>query len=84
MPRGRPLLRLVTRGHPTREEMGVRARGREGGSGFAFRGKLLIFYHLPFEYTPSVGHVERVQHVGSQTRAGSGIPMVPVRVEETD
>lgn len=84
---GLPLLHLVIQSHPTREDAGWKGEDQELACALLSRESpiLLVFYHLSSvhpEYRSSVGQVEYVQHIGSQTRLGSGIPMVPVRTEK--
>lgn len=85
MGRGLPLLHLVTRSHPTRGRCFGWKSGDQGS--LYVTGKSFIINFLPFVfcrpgYSPSVGQEEWVQHIGSQTQLGSGIPMVPVRAEQ--
>lgn len=84
MVRGLPLLHLVVQSRPTREDAGRKSEDQERG---AFTGKSFIINCLPFVfcfpgYSPSVKQIEYVQHIGSQTQLGSGIPMVPVWAEQ--
>lgn len=69
-----------------RRKEGRRGRGGAGGAVVPFaRGEVLyrlVVHHLSSTAWNAVPQSRRVQHIGSQTRLGSGVPMVPVGKEE--